>query len=232
MRQRYYGLLQEIRVLLPGVQVLVAFLLTAPFANHFDELDARGRGIFAVALLSGVASVITLITPMPRCIGARTARAERLHWAIRAERTGVGFLAVSMSAALLVVARLVFGEPAAVLFAGVSTVMTVLAWIVLPRTVESAPSIAGRAGLCIGDGAGRGWRVRANAGGTDVVSSRGTEPHGLARAFGQDPQALLNRSTIWRPRPWFAGLQHGAGSLARSRCRRRTPRSRSRGRRP
>jgi Family of unknown function (DUF6328) len=35
LRQRYYGLLQELRVVLPGVQVLLAFLLTAPFAQRF-----------------------------------------------------------------------------------------------------------------------------------------------------------------------------------------------------
>ncbi len=39
LRRRYYGLLQELRVLLPGVQILVAFLLTAPFASGFAQLD-------------------------------------------------------------------------------------------------------------------------------------------------------------------------------------------------
>ena len=37
LRQRYYGLLQEVRVLLPGVQILVAFLLTIPFDCAFPN---------------------------------------------------------------------------------------------------------------------------------------------------------------------------------------------------
>jgi hypothetical protein len=43
LRDRYYGLLQELRVVLPGVQVLVAFLLTAPFATRFGQVDDAGR---------------------------------------------------------------------------------------------------------------------------------------------------------------------------------------------
>ncbi len=37
LRERYYGLLQELRVILPGVQVLVAFLLTVPFASRSES---------------------------------------------------------------------------------------------------------------------------------------------------------------------------------------------------
>ena len=36
-------LLQELRVALPGVQVLFAFLLTVPFTNRFDDLSASRR---------------------------------------------------------------------------------------------------------------------------------------------------------------------------------------------
>ena len=39
LRSRYGMLLQELRVLLPGVQLLVAFLLTAPFAQGFERVD-------------------------------------------------------------------------------------------------------------------------------------------------------------------------------------------------
>ena len=44
LRTRYQMLLQELRVVLPGVQVLMAFLQTAPFAQRFGDLDDLGRG--------------------------------------------------------------------------------------------------------------------------------------------------------------------------------------------
>src|SRR3954454_2965978 len=39
LRDRYSMLLGEVRVSLPGVQLLSAFLLTAPFSNRFGDLD-------------------------------------------------------------------------------------------------------------------------------------------------------------------------------------------------
>ena len=63
LRDRYYGLLQELRVVLPGVQVLLAFLLTAPFAAKFDDLDSWGRRAYQVALTSSMLSVTFLLSP-------------------------------------------------------------------------------------------------------------------------------------------------------------------------
>lgn len=63
LRDRYEMLLQELRVLLPGVQVLTAFLLTAPFASRFTDLDDAGRRAYFLALVSAMASIITLLTP-------------------------------------------------------------------------------------------------------------------------------------------------------------------------
>ncbi len=133
LRQRYYGLLQELRVLLPGVQVLVAFLLTAPFAQRFSEVDALGRSIFGVSLVAGLVSVVAFVTPTAfHRLGARTSRSERLVWSVRMTRIGIGFMALSSVSALFVVCRLVYGTRTSVItVASVGTLM-VLAWIVLP----------------------------------------------------------------------------------------------------
>jgi hypothetical protein len=82
LRRRYYGLLQELRVVLPGVQVLLAFLLTVPFARRFSELDDPGRGLFAVALVGAASSVVCFVAPtVLHRVGHRQARRERLEWA-------------------------------------------------------------------------------------------------------------------------------------------------------
>jgi hypothetical protein len=56
-------LLNELRVALPGVQVLFAFLLTVPFAQGFDRLDASDRRVYFAAVLATVASTICLMAP-------------------------------------------------------------------------------------------------------------------------------------------------------------------------
>lgn len=145
LRRRYYGLLQELRVLLPGVQVLVAFLLTAPFAARFAELDALSEAAYAVSLLAGSLAVVAFVTPTAfHRYGGRTARAERLGWGIRATRLGIGSMAVSLEAAVFVVLRLVFGTPAALASAAGLGVAMVVAWSVLPLSVGRAGSHADR----------------------------------------------------------------------------------------
>jgi hypothetical protein len=133
LRDRYYGLLQELRVLLPGVQILVAFLFTVPFSSRFDQLDAVGRDLYGVALVSGLLAVVAFTTPTVfHRVGARRSRSLRLQWGIRTTRAGLVLLAISLVSALIVVARVVLDVPLAI--AAVATVVVALIglWVVLP----------------------------------------------------------------------------------------------------
>jgi MFS family permease len=133
LRTRYYGLLQELRVVIPGVQVLLAFLLTAPFAQRFQDLDDRGRTLYAVALLSAFAAVIALLAPtVMHRLGDRRARRARLQWSIRLMVAGLASLSVSLLSATWCVTRLVWGAAtgeATVIGAGL---LLLVLWVVLP----------------------------------------------------------------------------------------------------
>lgn len=133
LRQRYYGLLQELRVVVPGVQVLVAFLLTAPFAARFAELDDLQRRAFGVAMMSGMLSVTAYIAPMAfHRVGERKVRATRLKWSIRCTLVGLAALAVALLSALFVVSDLTFGLAPAVAFTIVAGLAMALLWLVFP----------------------------------------------------------------------------------------------------
>jgi magnesium-transporting ATPase (P-type) len=56
-------LLNELRVALPGVQILFAFLLTVPFAQGFERVTSTQRTLFYATLLATAASTICLIAP-------------------------------------------------------------------------------------------------------------------------------------------------------------------------
>ena len=56
-------LLQELRIVIPGVQVLFAFLLTVPFSQGFTKLDSLQRGVFFATLLCTAATTALLIAP-------------------------------------------------------------------------------------------------------------------------------------------------------------------------
>jgi hypothetical protein len=137
LRQRYYGLLQELRVVLPGVQVLLAFLLTTPFAARFGDLGDWARRAYELALTSSMLSVAFLLGPtFLHRFGERTARRDRLLWSIRLMVVGLVLLGVSLLAAMWGVATFVFGAPAAwAITIPVGLVMAVL-WILLPLTLR------------------------------------------------------------------------------------------------
>lgn len=148
LRQRYYGLLQELRVVLPGVQVLLAFLLTAPFAARFGELDDWARRAYELALTSSMLSVAFLLGPtFLHRFGERRARRDRLLWSIRLMVVGLVLLGASLLAAMWGVAMFVFGAAAAwALTIPVGLVMIVL-WILLPLTLRRrGPSTQGEPG--------------------------------------------------------------------------------------
>ena len=56
-------LLNELRVILPGVQVLFAFLLTVPFTQRFPQLDDLETGVFFMTLLCTAVATALLIAP-------------------------------------------------------------------------------------------------------------------------------------------------------------------------
>lgn len=135
LRRRYYGLLQELRVLLPGVQVLVAFLLTAPFAERFEDLDGLETDVYAVALVSGVLSVICFVAPTAfHRVGWRQSRSRRLQWSIRMLRIGLVFMAIAFEAALFVVLGVLFDRAVSVAVTASVGIVGLLAWVVLPIT--------------------------------------------------------------------------------------------------
>jgi hypothetical protein len=134
LRTRYYGLLQENRVLVPGVQILVAFLIAVPFNGRFTELDGIGRALWLSALFTSSVAVITLMAPIVfHRVGERRRRAARLGWAIRMQRSGIVCIALSMCLALTLVTRFAIGGGWAAVTVSALGGVIVVTWIVVPR---------------------------------------------------------------------------------------------------
>lgn len=130
-------LLEEHRTILPGVQVLFAFLLTAIFAQRFEELDTLGRHLYAASLVGTALATILLLAPMSyHRVAPRRRRADRLRAGIRWSVAGTFVLAVSILDAVFVVLRFVFGSGLALTaVAGLSATVLVV-WYLLPLWVR------------------------------------------------------------------------------------------------
>lgn len=132
-RKRYRELLEELRTILPGVQVLFAFLLTAPFSPRFGDLDQFGRDLYGVALVgTAVAAVIFLAPASYHRVAPRQAREGRLRTGIRLMVAGMFVLGASVVVAVFTVMRFIFGANPATLTAAALAGLMVVLWYVVP----------------------------------------------------------------------------------------------------
>src|SRR6201996_9500479 len=90
-------LLQELRVALPGVQVLFAFLLAVPFQQNFSKTSEFDKKIYFITLLLTALSAALLIAPSAyHRITFRYQQKGRLVFiANRLSILGLGFLAAA-----------------------------------------------------------------------------------------------------------------------------------------
>jgi hypothetical protein len=127
-------LLQELRVALPGVQILFAFLLTVPFSQGFTRLDDFQRDLYFGVLMSTAVSTALLIAPSAnhRLLFRMRDKENLVRVSNRLAIAGLLVLSLSLSGAILMVADVLFKSPAPALFtAGFGLILAVL-WIVLP----------------------------------------------------------------------------------------------------
>jgi hypothetical protein len=127
-------LLQELRIVIPGVQVLFAFLLTVPFSQGFTKLDSLQRGVFFATLLCTAAATALLIAPSShhRVLFRQGVREQRLKLGNVLAILGLAFLVPAMVGVLFVITDLMFGLVAATIVTVLVALGFVLLWFVLP----------------------------------------------------------------------------------------------------
>jgi cobalamin synthase len=139
-------LLNELRVALPGVQILFAFLLTVPFTQRFPKLTSFERNVFYVTLLATTLSAACLIAPS-------AAHRLRFHqnerrWLIESANglmiAGLCFLAVAIGAAFLLITDVMFDGALVWAYSIVVWAIILALWFVRPllrhfRGLSSGP---------------------------------------------------------------------------------------------
>jgi hypothetical protein len=127
-------LLQEMRIALPGVQFLFAFLLTVPFAARFEDVTSFQRTTYFVALMFTAASAVFLIAvpATHRLLFQQRERPYIIHNANRYLLTSLVLLALGIVAALVCLTDFLYGGAATWLWPGVIAVLLVALWFVRP----------------------------------------------------------------------------------------------------
>ncbi len=127
-------LLQELRVALPGVQVLFAFLLAVPFQQRFSQVSPFQEKIYFATLLLTALSAALLIAPS--AYHRLTFRYQQKHRLVfisnRLAIAGLGCLALAMTCAIVLITNVLFGTTATIVTGVVALSVFVVLWAVLP----------------------------------------------------------------------------------------------------
>jgi hypothetical protein len=127
-------LLNELRVALPGVQVLFAFLLGVPFTQRFTALVSYQKDIYFGTLICAAAATAFLIAPSAHHrIEFRLQ--DKRHIVFLANRlaiVGLTFLAVAMTGVVLLVTDFIFGALATTIATTMTALLFALLWYILP----------------------------------------------------------------------------------------------------
>lgn len=127
-------LLQELRVALPGVQVLFAFLLAVPFQQNFTKITPFQEKVYFVTLLCTAISAALLISPTAyhRLTFHLQQKKELVLVSNRLAIAGLSFLALAMTGAVTLITDVLFGYVATVIFGVAAATMFIVLWGLLP----------------------------------------------------------------------------------------------------
>jgi hypothetical protein len=141
-------LLNELRVALPGVQVLFAFLLTVPFTLRFETLTPGQEKVYYATLISTAISTALLIAPSAH--HRINFRQQDKHYIVflanRLTIVGLGFLALAMSGVMLLITDVLYGATATVIAGTVTVLSFAVLWYVVPILRRLRRSDGGRSG--------------------------------------------------------------------------------------
>ena len=133
-------LLNELRVALPGVQVLFAFLLAVPFANGYSRITPFQKNVFFATLMATAVSTACFIVPTAyhRLNFRKREKENILLNSNKFAIAGIMFLAVSMIGVIVLVTDVIYSEAAAVVTGLLALVLFGGLWVVLPLVRRSA----------------------------------------------------------------------------------------------
>ncbi len=127
-------MLNELRVLLPGVAVIFGFLLTVPFSSRFPDLADLDKAAYFVAFAGSALALVFLVgeTAYHRLRGKPYDKRRLIRTASHEAVAGMTCLGVALVAVVFLVSDVLF--PAVVSFAITVAVLSlaVTLWAVLP----------------------------------------------------------------------------------------------------
>ena len=136
--RNWNSLLQELRVVQTGVQVLTGFLLTLPFQSRFEVLHGGMKNVYLATVCTAVVSTALLVAPV--AMHRVVFRQHRLHSLVSASHkcayAGVLLLGCAVTGMTVIIFDAVVGMLPALVAGACALVAFAAFWLVLPLAVR------------------------------------------------------------------------------------------------
>jgi hypothetical protein len=136
--RNWADLLQELRVLQTGVQLLTGFLLTIPFQPVFATLPTFSKVVYLLTMSASVVATGFLIAPVSlhRWLFRRHQRRATVDTAHRLAQVGMLFLGAAIAGVVQLIFDVVVGRAAGLIAAAVVSLLLLSLWVLLPLLVR------------------------------------------------------------------------------------------------
>jgi hypothetical protein len=137
--RNWNSLLQELRVVQTGVQLLTGFLLTLPFQQRFDVLSPPLRIVYLVTVGCSVGATVLLVAPVGihRLLFRRHRLQVLVSAAHRCAYAGLVLLGTALTGVTVIVFAAVAGRTAGLIAGGCAVVLFAFFWWALPLLLRT-----------------------------------------------------------------------------------------------
>ena len=131
-------LLQELRVVQTGIQLLTGFLLTLPFQQKFATLSDVERDVYLSAVSSSIMATGFLQAPVAvhRAVFRRHRRKETVQFAHRLAIIGIVFLAFAVVGVTVLIFDVLLGNAGGIVAGAIAGALLLVLWLVIPLGVR------------------------------------------------------------------------------------------------
>lgn len=159
-------LMQELRVMQTGTQILTGFLLAVAFQPLFGDLSMLQRVLYIVLVLLAALATVLALAPvgMHRLLFAHGRKQELVRLANRIVKANMFVIAALTIGVTLLIIDFTFNHVFALIAGGIGIVVIVLLWVALPLALDRARGPFARA------------RHAEQSGRTSGPIARGTDP--------------------------------------------------------
>lgn len=137
--RNWSSLLQELRVVQTGVQLLTGFLLTLPFQQRFDVLSEHMRLVYLATVSCSVGATVLLIAPvaMHRLLFRQHRLRVLVSAAHRCAYLGLGLLGAALTGMTAIVFAAVSGRNAGFVAGACALALFTVFWLLLPLLLRT-----------------------------------------------------------------------------------------------